>query len=312
MINKNEVNLMLGNLFKQKQNVAKQKAALNLEKCFENPKFKESFYKVRSLQFDLSKLDENSNEAKEILKQIEQERKILNAELKNCKLTKEDLKPQYACKKCNDRGFVNGKPCACYKAEQNKLYLTESGINKNTLPSFKDVKFDIFKTPEEAQKLYELAENYIEKFNETKKLNFIVSGKTGVGKTYLTECMLNKAIENNIFSVYTTAFNLNQTFLNYHLAKLADKNAILSPYLTSDLLIIDDLGSENKMNNVTIEYLYLVLDTRQRNNLKTIITTNLNPEQIQNTYEDRVFSRIFNKQISVVVNMTGDDLRFKK
>ena len=66
------------------------------------------------------------------------------------------------------------------------------------------------------------------------------------------------------------------------------------------------------MKNVTIEYLYLVLDTRLRNNLKTIITTNLTPEQVQDVYEDRVFSRIFNKQVSVVINMTGNDLRFKK
>ena len=77
-------------------------------------------------------------------------------------------------------------------------------------------------------------------------------------------------------------------------------------------MLLTTFGSENKMKNVTIEYLYLVLDTRLRNNLKTIITTNLTPEQVQDVYEDRVFSRIFNKQVSVVINMTGNDLRFKK
>ena len=77
------------------------------------------------------------------------------------------------------------------------------------------------------------------------------------------------------------------------------------------MLIIDDLGSENILTNVTREYLYLILDSRARDNLKTIITTNLTPEQIQEIYDSRVFSRMFNKQIGIIVNMTGDDLRLK-
>lgn len=313
MINKTEATAYINNIFKVRRANAKQKANNNLEIAFENPKFKESFYKVRSLQFELSKLNEDSGDYKKITAQIEEERKTLNKELSNCGFTKEDLKPNYTCKKCNDTGFVGKTTCSCYKTEQNKLYLSESGINKTTLPSFDDVDFNVFnKNQEEIKKLYEIAKNYILKFNESKKQNIIICGKTGVGKTYLTECMLNEAVNQNIFSIYQTAFNLNQTFLEYHLAKLEQKNKILNPILTCDLLIIDDLGSENKMNNVTIEYLYLVLDTRLRNNLKTVITTNLNPDQVQNTYEDRVFSRIFNKQVSIVVNMTGEDLRFKK
>ena len=312
MINKAEANFNLSEIFRKRRNFAKDKANYNLELCFKNENFKKSFNTVRSLQFDLAKAEENSKTAKEIEIKIEQERKVLNAELKKCGFKKEQLKPQYSCPKCNDLGFVNGKECSCYKLEKNKIYLAECGINKQTLPTFKTANFDIFENETETKKLYELAQNYILKFNESKKQNFIICGKTGVGKTYLTECMLNEAVNNNIFSIYLTAFNLNQTFLEYHLAKLTDKNKILDPLLTCDLLVIDDLGSENKMKNVTIEYLYLVLDTRLRNNLKTIITTNLTPEQVQDVYEDRVFSRIFNKQVSVVINMVGNDLRFKK
>lgn len=312
MINKSEATFNLNEIFRKRRNFAKDKANYNLEVCFQNENFKNSFNAVRSLQFDLAKAEENSETAKEVEKKIELERKTLNAELTKCGFTKEQLKPQYNCKKCNDLGFVNGKECDCYKLEKNKIYLAECGINKQTLPSFKTANFTVFENETEIKKLYELAQSYILKFNESKKQNFIICGKTGVGKTYLTECMLNEAVNNNIFSIYLTAFNLNQTFLEYHLAKLNDKNKILDPLLTCDLLVIDDLGSENKMKNVTIEYLYLVLDTRLRNNLKTIITTNLTPEQVQDVYEDRVFSRIFNKQVSVVINMTGNDLRFKK
>lgn len=316
MINKTDANIMLTSLFNQKHKKAKEQANKNLESCFKNEKFKTSFYKIRSLQFDLSKLEDNSNEAKQILKQIEEERKILNAELKNCGFTKDDLKPQYECKKCNDTGFVQGNPCTCYKVEQTKVFLSESGINKNSLPSFDKIDFSIFKNDkdpklkEKIEKLYSYAKSFISSNN--KKLTLYIFGTPGTGKTYLSECILNEAIENNMFSIYTTAFEINQTLLNYHLAKLEQKNTIISPFLNCELLIIDDLGSENILKNVTNEYLYLIIDTRLRKGLKTIFTSNYSPETIRDRYDQRIFSRIFNKQFFDTGYMGNTDLRFKK
>ena len=312
MINKTDFNFTINKIFADRRQQAKQTAEDNFNLALKNPTLKESFYKVRGLQIDLSKVESNSAEAKEIEKQIEVERIILREELKKCNLTKEDLKPQYICKKCNDTGFVKGKKCTCYKAEQNKLYLNECGINKSTLPSFKNVNFETFgQHKDDIEKIYNLTKSFVEKKDGTKQM-VVIYGKTGVGKTYLTECALNQAISNDVYTIYTTAFKLNDEFLKYHIAKFEEKPYILSPYLESDLLIIDDLGSENKLKNVTSEYLYLVLDTRTRNGLKTIITTNLTPDQVQDTYEDRVFSRMFNKQVGVLLNMPGEDLRFKK
>lgn len=313
MIEKNQAKQIINNIFTLRRSNAIQTAKNNLNKALENKKLNTSFYKIRTLQFDLSKLDEKSDQAKQLTKQIEEEKANFKQILKELKLNYSDFLPKFKCKKCGDKGFVNGKPCSCFKAEQNRVYLLNSGINKEKLPSFENVDFGVFgKTENTNKKLYEIAKEFVDKFYETKKQNLIIVGNAGVGKTYLTECMLNEAIKNNIYSVYVTAFNLNQEFLKYHIAKIEDKSEILAPYLTCDLLIIDDLGSENKLNNVTVEYLYVVLDERARKNLKTVITTNLSPEQIQNHYEERVFSRMFNKQIGVVVNMQGDDLRFKK
>lgn len=312
MINKNDFNLTIKKIFTERVQHAKQVAEDNLNLALKNETLRKSFYKVRSLQIDLSKVETNSKTAKQIEQQIESERIVLRQELKNCNLTKEDLKPQFLCKKCCDTGFVNGEKCSCYKAEQNKLYLAECGINKSTLPSFKNINFNIFnKNKDDIQKIYSLTKTFTEKKDGTKQ-TIVIHGKTGVGKTYLTECALENAISNDIYTIYTTAFKMNEDFLQYHIAKFEDKQGILTPYLTSDLLIIDDLGSENKLKNVTSEYLYLILDTRTRNGLKTIVTTNLTPEQIQDKYDDRVFSRLFNKQIGILLSMPGEDLRFKK
>ena len=104
---------------------------------------------------------------------------------------------------------------------------------------------------------------------------------------------------------------MNNTFLNYHISFDPNRDQIIKPYLESQVLIIDDLGSEPMIKNVTCEYLYLILNERMLNNLPTIITTNLDLRDILAHYGERVFSRISNKKLSLLINLENDDLRLK-
>ena len=76
-----------------------------------------------------------------------------------------------------------------------------------------------------------------------------------------------------------------------------------------DLLIIDDLGSEQKIKNVTDEYLLKILDEREKADKPVFVTTNLNEEQLKNSYNERVFSRLFNVNKTIISNIDGNDLR---
>jgi DNA replication protein DnaC len=86
----------------------------------------------------------------------------------------------------------------------------------------------------------------------------------------------------------------------------------MNEYLKCDILFIDDLGTENKINNVTDEYFYSVINERMQNHRKTIITTNLDLGQIQDVYGERIFSRLMHKKQSLKINFVGSDLRIKK
>ena len=90
---------------------------------------------------------------------------------------------------------------------------------------------------------------------------------------------------------------------------MEEKKDILDKYLSCELLCIDDLGTENLIKNVTVEYLYLIINERLQSGKNTIITTNLDLQQIMQNYDERIFSRIANKQECILFNMTGDDLR---
>ena len=90
-----------------------------------------------------------------------------------------------------------------------------------------------------------------------------------------------------------------------------DKNDIIEPLITCDFLFIDDLGTEPVYKNVTIEYLFLILNERLNLNKHTIITTNLSLKEIKEHYGDRLFSRIINKDTNLTLELSGKDKRLK-
>ena len=80
----------------------------------------------------------------------------------------------------------------------------------------------------------------------------------------------------------------------------------------ADLLVIDDLGTEPMRKNVTKEYLLILLNERIAKGKSTIITTNLNPEQVLEKYEERIFSRMFNKRETLILQFVGKNQRLKR
>mgnify|MGYP003294726047 CR=1 FL=1 len=125
-------------------------------------------------------------------------------------------------------------------------------------------KFEPFFTP-----VYDKMKKFIDEREKTKIDTVLITGGTGVGKTHLVGCMTTYALDKGVVIKFATAFNFNQDMLKYHCSKLEEKNDVIEPYLNSDILFIDDLGAENKIQNVTNEYLYLIINERMMNHKKT-------------------------------------------
>ena len=87
-----------------------------------------------------------------------------------------------------------------------------------------------------------------------------------------------------------------------------DTNDEHSPLLECDLLIIDDLGTEYN-NAYTAALIFHGINERLLRNKHTIISTNLNFEQIRERYTDRVLSRIYRN--FTAIRFFGDDIRMK-
>ncbi len=130
----------------------------------------------------------------------------------------------------------------------------------------------------------------------------------------MSNCIAQKLLENGKTVLYQTAPVLLESVIDYKMSK--DKNLsdnIYQSVLNVDLLIIDDLGTES-LNSMKLSELFTILNTRilNLNNkiTKTIISTNLNINDIFNHYEERIGSRIAGYYD--IYYFFGDDLRFKK
>ena len=130
----------------------------------------------------------------------------------------------------------------------------------------------------------------------------------------MSNCIAGELLKKGKTVLYQTAPVLLESVIDYKMSKSKNYlNNINKSVLEADLLIIDDLGTEN-LNSMKLSELFTIINTRilNLNNkiTKTIISTNLNINQIFNNYEERIGSRIAGYYN--IYYFFGDDLRFKK
>lgn len=298
------------NILKRKLH-AEEVADRNLNEVLKDENVRLLFVKCKKLVVEIAKIEVSGKRAEKERDEYNESRELLAEVLKEMGVDKSDLKPKYHCLKCKDVGYVNGKECECLKKEISLELIKQSGIDVNNMARFND-DYSVFDNSEKIKLVYGKMKKFVEEMDKVSFDTVLILGGTGVGKTYLMECMATHAIDLSREIKYTTAFNFNQDMLKFHCARLEEKGDIMDTYIKSDILFIDDLGTENKINNVTNEYLYSIINERMQNHKKTVITTNLDFAQIQDVYGERIFSRLMHKKQSLKINFEGSDLRIKK
>ena len=264
---------------------------------------------------------------------------IENLKLKKEKFIKENkidvnlFKPNYECKICNDTGYVqdeNNKTVMCTCLKQKLLNLA---YNKSNLSDIKNENFDNFNlnlfSDEANAKKYKIKSSprqnilnikkeclkFIDNFDSLEEKNLFFCGNTGLGKTYMSNAIANEILKKGKTVLYQTAPVLLETVIDGKFNRYKNQNvdSFYKNVLTVDLLIIDDLGTEN-INSMTVSELFTILNTRLLNlnnkATKTIISTNLSIEQIFKIYEERIGSRIAGYYN--IFQFAGEDLRLKR
>ena len=311
---KKEIYKQVFDILAQKRNEKIYRAEQNRLIAESNQEYINCVQRERILNLEIGKLKfENkdiSKKQKELNEVLNKKESILNA----MGLTKDDIQPQYDCKKCLDTGIFENGICSCANQIANNILMKKCGVDLSKVPSFEEYDYKFFDSEDErtfAQKCVKTLDEYVNKFEKIEIRNIVMCGASGTGKTYLTKCIAKEMISRGHTTLFASAFDLNNLFLEEHLSQ-SDQKDHLQDLIDLDVLIIDDIGTEPMRRNVTKEYLLLLLNERLAKGKATIITSNLNPEQMLAKYEERIFSRMFNKRTSLVLEFKGKNNRLKK
>lgn len=272
-------------------------------------------------------LNSGSDELEKLKADLEKYKKEKADLLNKLNISEDFFKPDYACKLCNDTGYLthnNQVMCTCLKQELLNIEYNKSNISSLENENFNHFNLALFSdeidankynspiSPKEnIEKIKEIAENFIKNFDNADEKNLLFTGNTGLGKTFLTNCIANELLRLGKTVLYQTAPVMLDSIMDYRFGK--DPHFNYNDLLNVDLLIIDDLGTES-LNNMKFSELFNILNTRLLNQnhhiTKTIISTNLSLNNLFKTYDERIFSRLVGYYN--ICRFFGEDLRFKK
>lgn len=245
--------------------------------------------------------------------------RAINAEiralLRKAGLSEDELEMRYRCDKCKDTGYVGDAParfCDCFEMRL-RLRQYEDGTMAGTQEQNFGT-FDESRIPEadgQRQQLIKarnLCKAYADAFPDTDFKNLLLTGPGGLGKTFLLNCIFERVTTRGFSAVRITAFRMFEAMRQQHVGN-DEKYQGFSELIEAPLLLIDDLGTEPMMRNITVEYLFTLLNERIAAKRHTVVATNLTPVQLNERYGERVASRLLDRGVCGAIQLKGKDLR---
>lgn len=279
----------------------------------EIPEIAEINHELFNTGKELINVGKNGENIEENIAEAEKKNRELQKRLKFL-LTSHGYPPNYTettynCPYCRDTGYIDNNFCGCMKSLFGKLMAEK--FNKNTylqLSNFDDFDLKYYSGDDyhTMKKIFDFAKNYAENFTQESG-SIMMSGNTGLGKTHLSLAIADCVIRKGVPVVYDSIINILDCIEREHFGyeKSRDK---LDAIEDTELLILDDLGTEYD-TKFTASTIFDIINTRISRRKPTIISTNLNLNDIKNRYGDRIASRLYTNYTQM--HFSGEDVRLQ-
>ncbi len=232
------------------------------------------------------------------------------------------LEDIYDCPACRDTGFVMDQMCGCLEK-----VLRETAYHQNNIKYILDVKnlsdfsLDYYDATSRGKQhscrsnmenILKDAGKFIAAFSDPTEKNLLFYGGTGLGKTFLSSCVAKEILGKEYTVFYQTAskiIDIVETYKFYRKDATYDIENAMENIYHSDLLIIDDLGTEARTAYST-SAIFDIVNSRLLNQKKMIINTNLDLKDIEQMYTTRLTSRLIGS--FRLCAFCGTDIRLQK
>lgn len=244
----------------------------------------------------------------------------INAALVSGGFPADYLQPVYQCAVCRDEGYVydpSRRMCECMRKELNERTMRALGLSDDhqTFEAFTEALFDAQENADGVSQRKiaianrNLCERYADAFPDTPTRDLLLIGKSGLGKTYLLRAIQHRVAERGMPPLYLSAYRFFETARQSY---IENDSGLMAEMLTTPLLLLDDLGTEPLMNNVTVAQLFNLLNEREIAGRHTVISTNLSVAELKERYTERVMSRLLDSADCKRLAFIGDDVRLRR
>ena len=222
------------------------------------------------------------------------------------------------CENCGGTGYVGTAMCECLRElcrQEQKRELTFLNVGKESFEQFRLEYYPDRIDPRQGvnirtvmEKTFQICRRYAMEFTE-KSDNLLFSGGTGLGKTFLSACIARTVADRGYSVMYESASHLFSKLERAKFSGDEDARRDAEKYTACDLLIVDDLGTEMG-GQFTTSALYTLINDRILDGKATIISTNLNSDDLEKRYSTAIASRLRGNYRRIA--FMGEDIRLKK
>lgn len=232
----------------------------------------------------------------------------------------DELDDKPVCRRCDDRGWIGSQMCECLKTlcAEEEIASLSSMLDLGE-QSFETFSLDWYSTDfipalgtsarDQMAQIKGICQNYAEKFGKFVLHNLFLSGAPGLGKTFLSASIARVVCEAGYSVVYDTAVHIFSGFEDARFGRGNGAEEATQRYLTCDLLILDDLGSE-LTSSMTQSALYTLINTRLMEDKHTVISSNLSLEDVRARYQPMIASRLEGEYEPLF--FVGEDIRLQR
>lgn len=277
-----------------------------------------SLYVKRTLQRLRPSNDTSDAELKNMIQELSEKKASL---LAAAGFSPEDLEQHFSCSECRDTGYTeDGNMCSCFRSKIiEKLYDLSHIRRILDRENFSTFNFDYYDSERTVTKTgqseLDIAHDAVRKVRtfvndfSSSSSNIFLCGGTGVGKTFLSNCIARELIDMGNSVVYLSAVRMFDILADAAFDRAEEGDLTAKLIYDCDLLIIDDLGTE-MTNSFVQTQLFDCINDRILKEKHTIISSNLSVEDLQTRYSERVFSRVVSSY--TIIRLYAKDIRIQK
>ena len=227
------------------------------------------------------------------------------------------LEPVYRCPKCRDTGLMGDEErrrCDCARpillsladtvgTQEESFEAFDLNVFPDTVPEGMEIT-----QREEMRIIRDLCEAYAGRFPAQQPRDLLLYGSSGLGKSYLLCCIARRLGERGMNVCLVSAYDVIRRMRDAFFGREDDTAELYD----ADLLLIDDLGMEPMMENITLEQLFQLINVRRSRRLPMVISTNLTIGDLKARYTERIASRLLDSGLCRAVPLKGADIRLTK